>query len=124
MENTCIEKECPWWKRYKTKCPNYMETWWTPQSIKGIGAKPELVKDCAPKRTTMMVIDLINEVGGLHAANNQARDSNAEMKGCMVYILKEMARAAGMQLSLDDTTFLKDLPKMPMKDQNNLIDDK
>lgn len=50
MENTHCGDQCPFVKSgfcsEVTKCPNYMESWWTEQG----GTVPKLVKDCSPKR--------------------------------------------------------------------------
>lgn len=55
------------------KCPNYIETWWTPQSPSGDG-KPILVCDCAPKRTLLMIQDLHNRLVGVEKSQEELRN--------------------------------------------------
>jgi hypothetical protein len=55
------------------KCPNYIETWWTPNKIGG-ESQPTLVCDCAPKRTLMMIQDLHNRLVGVEKAQEELRN--------------------------------------------------
>lgn len=55
------------------KCPNYIETWWTPNKIGG-ESQPVLVCDCAPKRTLMMIQDLHNRLVGVEKAQEDLRN--------------------------------------------------
>lgn len=61
MEDTHCGENCPYKKMGFEKCPNEMETWWQPSE----GGEPKLVKDCAPKRTVLMLQQLTNRVFGL-----------------------------------------------------------
>jgi hypothetical protein len=70
MENTCNEK-CHLWKKYGINCPNYIESWWTFEDKK----KPILIKDCAPKRTFLMIQELYNRLVGLQQASEQQRNN-------------------------------------------------
>jgi len=55
------------------KCPNYIETWWTPNKIGG-ESQPVLVCDCAPKRTLMMIQDLHNRLLGVEKSQEELRN--------------------------------------------------
>jgi len=74
MENTCNHKECKFYKFMKFKepaeCFNYKESWWTQEK-----GEPNLVKDCAPTRTIIMVQDLYNRLIGVQKASEQERNA-------------------------------------------------
>ena len=73
MENTCNYKECKLFDLLggsQEQCPNYQESWWTPSR----GGTPLLVKDCAPRRTFLMIQDLHNRLIGVQKAQEQQRD--------------------------------------------------
>ena len=75
MENTCDYKECKLFDLLGGKpeqCPNYQESWWTPEG-KG---KPVLIKDCAPRRTFLMIQDLSNRLVGVQKAQEEQRNEN------------------------------------------------
>jgi len=75
MENTCNYKECRLFDLLGGKpeqCPNYQESWWTPEG-KG---KPILIKDCAPRRTFLMIQDLSNRLVGVQKAQEEQRNEN------------------------------------------------
>lgn len=54
-QSTCDGEKCKLWQLLDGCCPNYIENWWTKP-----GKKPALVKDCAPKRSLMMLQDIHN----------------------------------------------------------------
>ena len=75
MEDTCNYKECKLFDLLggtPEQCPNYQETWWTPEG-KG---KPILIKDCAPRRTFLMIQDLSNRLVGVQKAQEEQRNEN------------------------------------------------
>ena len=76
MEDTCNYLECILFDLSggtPAQCPNYQESWWTP---KGEG-RPVLVKDCAPRRTFLMIQDLSNRLVATQKASEQARNNSA-----------------------------------------------
>ena len=75
MENTCNPKECKLFDLLggvPEQCPNYMENWFTPSG----GGKPVLTKDCAPRRTLLMISDLHNRLIGVQKAQEEQRNEN------------------------------------------------
>jgi len=68
MENTC-SKDCPLWKKYKEKCPNFIQTTW--KDDKG---NMKIINDCSPKRTMLMIQELYNRVIGVEKAQEQQRN--------------------------------------------------
>lgn len=79
MESTCNYPECEFAKQLFDKpeqCPNFQEAWWTPGGDK----KPILIKDCAPRRTFLMIQDLHNRLIGVQKASEQSRNFSAEVK--------------------------------------------
>ena len=62
MKDTCEPDKCPFAKEYgQEACPNYIECWWQEDGMN----KPELLKDCAPKRILLMMQDLHNRLVGV-----------------------------------------------------------
>lgn len=68
MDNTC-SKECPLWKKYKDKCPNYIQTTWTNEK-----GEVKLIEDCAPKRTMLMLQEVYNRLVGVEKSQEQQRN--------------------------------------------------
>jgi len=78
MENTCNEKNCKFHELIggdPEQCPNFVESWWTPKD----GGQPRLVRDCAPKRTMLMVQEHYNRLIGLQEAQEQQRNESAKI---------------------------------------------
>ena len=69
MESTCIET-CKFWKKYKDKCPFYLETLWSNDE----SSTPKVVRDCSPKRSLLVVMDLSNRLLGVQQAAEQERN--------------------------------------------------
>jgi hypothetical protein len=74
MEETCKPEGCGMAELFgRSKCPNYIETWWKPQKVGG-NNKPVLVCDCAPKRTLLMIQDLHNRMIGVEQSQEELRN--------------------------------------------------
>lgn len=74
MENTCDYKKCKLFDLLggdPEQCPNYQESWWALDKD-----KPKLIKDCAPKRTFLMIQDLHNRLIGVQKAQEEQRNEN------------------------------------------------
>lgn len=90
MEPTCNFTECEFAKQLFDKpeqCFNFQESWWTPEG-KG---KPVLVKDCAPRRTFLMVQDLSNRLVGVQKASEQSRNKSAKVQVLQEALNKNLA---------------------------------
>lgn len=48
-QDTCIKERCPFWKRYGTSCPNYVEGEWVTTENERYSTR-----DCAPKRSMIL----------------------------------------------------------------------
>jgi hypothetical protein len=70
MPTSTCNKKCPFWKKYKEKCPNFIATTWRPSG----GGQPLTVNDCSPKRTTLMLMDVLERLDGFHTASNKERN--------------------------------------------------
>jgi len=82
MTGTCYIK-CPWWKKYKEKCPNFIKTTWRP----GGGGQPETIDDCAPKRSTLMLMVVLERLEGQQTAANKERNrQNTNIKLMVAHI--------------------------------------
>lgn len=101
MEGTC-SKDCPLWKKYKEKCPNYIEAWWKPDN----GNEPKLIKDCAPKRTFLMIQELHNRLISLQQAQEQQRNLTSTVMTSLQGVAKEM------RLRLNDEETIRSIPSV------------
>jgi len=113
MENTC-NKDCPLWKKYKENCPNCIESWWTPE---GEGKEPILVKDCAPKRTFIMIQGLHNRLVGVEQSQEQQRN---EMNG-FSKVMKIFIIALKQNIITSYTKKKKDIATIENKNASNQI---
>jgi len=57
--------------KFPEDCENYLEGWWTP-----LEGEAKLVKDCAKRRTMMMVQDLYNRTISLQQAQEEQRNNS------------------------------------------------
>jgi hypothetical protein len=69
MESTCT-KDCKFWKKYKDKCPFYIQTTWS----KDGEPTPRVVEDCTPKRSMILIMEMSNRFLGLQQATEQERN--------------------------------------------------
>jgi hypothetical protein len=85
MENTCDFEKCYFAQLLDNveQCPNYVEGWWTP-----LEGKPQLYKDCAPKRTQLMVQELYNRLTGLQKASEQERNKSHRVNEKLIQLFK------------------------------------
>lgn len=96
MEDTCRKGECPMWKKFKDKCPNYIESWWQPKQPGGDG-QPLLVHDCAPRRTFLLIQDLSNRLIGVEKSNEQQRNTNIVVLRTISDMVKNSGERIGNQ---------------------------
>ena len=100
MEHTCtLSNECPLWKKYKEKCPNYIQTTW--KDDKG---NVKIINDCSPKRTMLMIQELYNRIIGVEKAQEQQRNelvyfigAEEEKTGELRNIIKNLFKHGGLQ---------------------------
>ena len=77
MENTCNSKECKLFELLggtEEQCPNFVQAWWRP-----LEGEPKLVKDCAPKRTMIMIQEHYNRLIGLQQAQEEQRNESTKI---------------------------------------------
>lgn len=71
MQETACGRKCPFAVGDDcSSCPNYVESFW----VNAKDNQPQLIRDCAPKRTFMMVQDLHNRLTGVQEAQEQQRN--------------------------------------------------
>jgi iron-sulfur cluster repair protein YtfE (RIC family) len=92
------------WLDYGTRCPNYVEGWWTPKE----GGRPVLIKDCAPKRIFLMLQDIHNRLEGLQKAQEQQRNQSHNLYNSMATFVE------GIVSFYDERLTIK-LPKLSSK---------
>jgi hypothetical protein len=85
MQNTCDFEKCYFAQLLDKveQCPNYVEAWWTPHK-----GQPELYKDCAPKRTQLMVQELYNRLTGLQQSSEQERNESNRVNKNLIELFK------------------------------------
>lgn len=88
IHNTCLEKECKFWKKYKKGCPNFVETVWTPSN----GGQPQTILDCAPKRSLLLLTELSNRLIGVQQAAEQERNAMHKMTTIMAKAIETVQR--------------------------------
>lgn len=84
MKNTCLT-ECPLWKKFKDKCPNFMVSHW-----KNPEGKERRIEDCAPKRTFLMLQSIENRVLALEQSNQQQRNAMVKAFNSFVRIAEHV----------------------------------
>lgn len=98
MEGTCETLNCALFNLLGGKpeqCPNFIETVWV--SDKG---EKKLVRDCAPKRTLLMVQDLYNRQVGLQKAQEEMRNSFQYTGEALTRFVKEMKLAGSRNITV------------------------
>lgn len=75
MKDTACEN-CPFKKLGMETCPNYIETLWQTQGE----LQPQIVRDCAPKRSLLMLQELYTRFFGLQQQVNQLESQTVELK--------------------------------------------
>jgi len=89
-QDTCTERKCPFWHRYKDQCPNYVEGQWkTPK-----GATYQ-TKDCAPKRSMILTQQLYDFMIGM-------RQDYADVRKATEAVLQIAACNTGVDLMVID----------------------
>ena len=90
MKDTCNYKECKLFDLLggtPEQCPNYQESWWVPEG----NGKPVLIKDCAPRRTFLMIQDLSNRLVGVQKASEQSRNNSSKVQAVQEALGKSLA---------------------------------
>jgi hypothetical protein len=72
--DTCKGKPCPFWKKYKDNCPNYIEGQW--RSAEG---HVYATKDCAPRRSMILVQQIYDHMLDVRKDYGHVRNSNIEV---------------------------------------------
>lgn len=99
--STCTGKVCPFWRRYNTDCPNYIECRWVTQD-----GHEHVTKDCAPKRSTMMVQQLYNQFVKTQGSFDQMR--NAAISVFHIAMNKDTEKTAGLIESCEETKLIEE----------------
>lgn len=75
MKKDTACQDCPF-RKQGLECPNFIETFWMEEG----NPQPVLVKDCAPKRSMLMIQELYNHTFGMQQQINQAEKEVAHMR--------------------------------------------
>lgn len=79
-------ENCPFKKMGHEECPNYIETIWQEEG----NPQPVIIKDCAPKRTLLLVQELYNKVFALQQQASQTEACLLQFKGVFNIIKNEL----------------------------------
>ena len=112
MENTCNPENCKLFDLLggtPEQCCNYQESWWTPEG-KG---KPVCIKDCAPRRTFLMVQDLHNRLIGVQKAQEEQRNENVWVQ----VVAKVLGKNSGIDLGafVEERQRLQNIEKLKIE---------
>jgi len=119
MENTCNYKECKLFDLLggvPEQCPHYIESWWTPSD----GGKPILVKDCAPKRTFLMIQDLNNRLIGVQKSQEEQRDESTWVQ----VVAEVLGKNSGVDLGafVKERQRLQNIEKLELKQGDDNVE--
>ena len=87
--DTCHEK-CPFWKKYKKNCPNFVEGEW--RTMEGHTYK---TFDCAPKRSMILCQQVYDHMIDVRKDYNQVRNVAGQL-------METVARQANMDVLITD----------------------
>jgi len=82
--NTCHEK-CPFWKKYKKNCPNFVEGMWKTHE-----GHIYSTMDCAPKRSMILMQQCYDHMLNVRTDYNQVRN-----------VTEKMIKLVGQQNNID-----------------------
>ncbi len=71
-------------KKMGMECPNYIETFWQEEG----NPQPVLIKDCAPKRSLLMLQELYNRTFGMQQQINQSENEVGQMRGAITKLFE------------------------------------
>lgn len=91
MEGTC-EKSCPFWKKYKEKCPFYLKTTWQNSEEAG---KVSVVEDCAPKRSVYMLMSFESRMIGVQQDLDKTGKAYEKFAGSLISALELATKEPG-----------------------------
>lgn len=87
--DTCNDK-CPFWKKYKKNCPNYVEGTW-----KTAEGHVYITMDCAPKRSMILCQQVYDHMIDVRKDYNQVRNVAGQL-------METVARQAKIDPLLED----------------------
>jgi len=103
--DTCNYKECKLFDLLggtPEQCPNYQEMWFTPSD----GGKPILVKDCAPRRTFLMISELHQRLIGVEKASEEDRNSTSRLAQSVTLLAQALDNNENVRLTINDRILL------------------
>jgi len=77
IQDTAQCEDCAFKVKDGKKCPNYIETIWQEEG----NPQPRIIKDCAPKRTLLMLQELYNRTFALQKQVSQSEGLVHELNG-------------------------------------------
>ncbi len=96
MNPTCFPDNCAWHKIIggtKEECPHYMQTTW--MNEKGEIA---VVDDCTPRRTLILIQELVQSNIGVQQSNEQLRNENKLLTDNFKKVILTLKHAANKEL--------------------------
>lgn len=77
LKDTADCENCTFKVKDGKRCPNYIECLWHKEGE----TQPTIIKDCAPKRTLLMIQELYNRTFALQKQINQSENQINELTG-------------------------------------------
>lgn len=110
MDNTCNFETCVFRKKLKLKtpweCPNYIETQWVDKEH-----KTHTTKDCAPKRMSVSINEILARILTLQKSDEKSRDAGIEVFRALsdaINVIQDN-KDARLQLKINDIPSLPDV---------------
>jgi len=111
MQDTCIREKCPLWKKFKERCPNFIETGWKEHD----SSQPVMISDCAPRRTLLMMQTLYNRFIGVQKSSEKQINTNVKFMGVLENVFERL-----QSLAPPDKTKAIDVEIEVIEDKNAL----
>lgn len=88
IKDTACEN-CPFKEQGFKECPNYIETIWNEKD----DPQPHIVRDCAPRRSLLMLQELYNRCYGIQGQINQAESEVSSLRANFSQLLSAINHA-------------------------------
>ena len=86
MVNDTACKQCPYKEKGFKECPNYIETIWQEEG----NPQPKIVKDCAPRRSLLLLQELCNKSFALQKQTSQMEGEIGQFTGLFTELLSSI----------------------------------
>lgn len=117
VKDTACEN-CPFKEMGYKECPNYIETIWNEID----NPEPRIVRDCAPRRSLLLLQELLNKSFAVQAQASQMEGEVVKLRGVFSQLIQAIQSSMGKPLlpphkftPVKDT--FKGIPHVPPMEQ-------